>query len=133
MAQQTRLEQEGIDKRNETMRGNVFYSVKEAEKNYSDKHDTARTHDDDKHILGKGTGHGGHTYVVPGESKSKTMINKSNFDTENGGGAYDIHGRNNVGGRNFLKKISKYGPDKQYGIGSIDTSANIEEGQYRIG
>jgi hypothetical protein len=126
MGQQVKLEKEAIAKRNELALKNDFSKNGEE---YSSLHDTALTHNDDKHALGKGSGHGGHTYATPGVSK--TMINRDQFDTENGGGAYDIHGRNNVGGRNYLKKISIYNQDRQYGINSIDMSANIKDGQYR--
>ena len=43
----------------------------------------------------------------------------------NGGGLYDIEGRNGVGGRNFLMNISKYNANNEYGVNSVDTSANL--------
>lgn len=129
MGQQSRLEQEGISKRKETIIKNDFSSKTEP---YSDSHELARTHDDQNHPLGKGTGEGGHTYTIPDGRKSKTAIDRSQFNTENGGGSFDKFGRNNSGGRNFLQKISLYGPDKQYGPDSIVCDENINDGQVVI-
>ena len=55
----------------------------------------------------------------------------SNFDTSanNAGGIYDIEGRNGVGGRNYLKAISKYNEENQYGVNSVNTALNILDGQ----
>ena len=62
------------------------------------------------------------------------MMDYSNFDTEssNIGGSYDINGRNGVGGRNFLKTISIYNEENQYGPNLIDTTANEQDGQIII-
>jgi hypothetical protein len=58
------------------------------------------------------------------------LINYSNLDTTAGGGAYDIHGRNGVGGRNRLMTYNIYNNDNAYGPDSVDSSMNIEDGQY---
>lgn len=126
---QSRLEQEAISKRKEIFAGEDFSPKTDP---YSAEHDTALTHDDDKHEKGKGTGEGGHTFSVPG-SGSKTAIDRSQFNTEDGGGSFDKFGRNNTGGRKWLQTIGLYGPDRQYGTNSIRTDANIADGQYAGG
>ena len=62
---------------------------------------------------------------------TKSMMDYSNFDTkaDNIGGSYDINGRNGVGGRTFLKNISIYNEENEYGVNSVDTTANVEDGQ----
>ena len=89
---------------------------------YSELHPDALS---DNQPLGKGTGHGGHTHSVPDYDK-KSRIDYSSFDTsDNSGGLYDKEGFRGVGGRNFLKNISKYGPNEhEYPYSSINTSAN---------
>lgn len=118
---QTCLEKTGIEKRAEALVRNDYNRTDE----YSVLHKDALSDGDP---LGKGTGHGGHTHSVPDCSKPSS-ISYSNFDTENGGGKYDIEGRNGVGGRNFLQTINKYGPNNEYGANLIDTSANVADGQ----
>ena len=49
-----------------------------------------------------------------------------------GGGLYDIEGRNGVGGRRFLMNISKYNANNEYGVNSVDTSANLADGQIKF-
>ena len=121
---QTCLEKKGIESRNETLVRNDYSKVDE----YSDKHKNALSDGD---VKGKGTGHGGHTHSVPDCTKPSS-IDYSNFDTEHGGGRYDIDGRNGIGGRNFLKNISVYNETFEYGANLVDTSANVADGQIRI-
>ena len=121
---QTCLEKKGIDARHEQIVRNDY--------NISDEY--SATHPDalsDGDAQGKGTGHGGHTYSIPDCTKP-TVINYSNFDTENGGGLYDIEGRNGIGGRNFLLTINKYNREDEYGAHLVDTSLNVADGQIRI-
>ena len=59
--------------------------------------------------------------------------NYSNFDTTNGGGCYDIKGRNGIGGRDRAMSISIYNQENQYGPTSVNTEKNIEDGQYFVG
>lgn len=125
MGKQTCLESKGISSRHENILRNDYSQNDE----YSALHKDALSDGDP---LGKGTGHGGHGHYLPDCSKGQTMIDYSNFDTENGGGLYDIEGRNGVGGRNFLKNISLYNENDQYGSNSVDTTANQLEGQYVI-
>lgn len=121
---QTCLEKKGIEARNETLVRNDYSKVDE----YSALHKNALSDGD---VKGKGTGHGGHTHSVPDCTKPKA-IDYSNFDTEHGGGLYDIEGRNGVGGRNFLKNISVYNETFEYGPNLVDTTENVKDGQIRI-
>lgn len=100
---------------------------------YSDSHEDAISNPDDANkALGKGTNSGGHQHYVPDSTRSSSTYNYNNIDTNNGGGGYDIHGRNEVGGRNRLLNINIYNKNNSYGPDSVDTSANIDEGQYVI-
>jgi hypothetical protein len=121
---QTCLEVKGIEARNESLIRNDYTRMDE----YSALHPDALSNGDP---LGKGTGHGGHTHSVPDCTKPSS-IDYSNFDTENAGGIYDIEGRNGVGGRNFLKTISVFNENYEYGANLVDTSANVADGQIVI-
>lgn len=121
---QTCLEKRGIDARQEQIIRND-YNRNDV---YSETHPNALSNGD---VKGKGTGSGGHLFSIPDCNKPST-INYSNFNTDGGGGLYDIEGRNGVGGRNFLMNISKYNKENQYGAHLIDTSANVADGQIRI-
>ena len=127
MAKQTCLEKVGIEKSHDTIIKNDY----NIEDQYSQLHKDALSDGDP---LGKGSGHGGHTHYVPDCDKPSSMMDYSNFDTEssNIGGSYDINGRNGVGGRNFLKTISIYNEENQYGPNLIDTTANQQDGQIII-
>ena len=126
---QSALEAKGMEeRRNELVRSD--YGKNDA---YSASHEDALSHPDDpEKVLGKGTNSGGHQHYTPDHSKPSTLINYSNLDTSNGGGYYDIHGRNEQGGRERLLKINNYGKDNPYGPNSVDTSANVGDGQYVI-
>lgn len=128
MAKQSRLEEEAIILRKETLVKNDYQT---GDTEYNEKHSNALSHDDENHPLGKGTGSGGHTYSIPNSNKSKTMY-EYQIDTQNGGGSYDKFGRNGVGGRQRSQIINLYSPDKAYGPDSIDTSANINDGQFSL-
>ena len=121
---QTSLEKKAIELRQESKVRNDY-----------DKSDVySITHKDalsDGDIKGKGTGHGGHTHSIPDANKPST-INYGTFDTNGGGNLYDIDGVKGKGGRNFLTTISKYNKENEYGINSIDTSANLSDGQIII-
>ena len=124
MATQSYLEKIGIETRQETIVRNDY----DRESEYSVLHSDALSNGDPQ---GKGTGLGGHTFSIPDHTKP-TSISYSNFDTVNGGGLYDIEGRNGVGGRNFLQTISKYNRETQYGKNAVDTSANLADGQVKF-
>lgn len=121
---QTNLEKKGITARNDSSVKNTY----DKEGQYSLEHENALSNGK---VKGKGTGRGGHTHSVPDASKPST-VDYSNFSPNDGGGLYDINGHNGIGGREFLKTISLYGPENEYGAHLIDTSANLVDGQIMI-
>ena len=121
MAKQSALEAKAIETRRETLVRNDYDRSEE----YSILHSDALSNGDP---LGKGTGMGGHTHSTPDFSKPSS-ISYSNFDTFNGGGLYDIEGRNGIGGRNFLTTINKYNSANEYGPNSVDMAENLADGQ----
>lgn len=129
MTKQSNLEKKAIEERNEEIIRNDYDYNDE----YSSTHEDALTHPEstDK-PFGKGTGHGGHTYFLPDSNKSKDQINYSNFDTFNGGGSYDIYGKEGVSGRQTLTTINLYSSDNAYGINSVDTTKNQMDGQFIV-
>lgn len=123
---QTCLEKRGMEERhNEIVRSD--YNI---EDEYSAKHKDAISDGD---ALGKGTRHGGHGHFLPDCNMNTNTYNYSNFDTTNGGGCYDIKGRNGIGGRDRAMSISIYNQENQYGPTSVNTEKNIEDGQYFVG
>ena len=122
---QTCLEKRGIPARARALTRND-YNINDQ---YSNTHPDALSNGDPQ---GKGTGSGGHTHSVPNCDLPSTMIDYSNFDTENGGGQYDIEGRNEIGGRNRLMTINIYNKENQYGPALVDTSLNVADGQVVI-
>lgn len=132
MAQQSNLEKNGLSKRKEQTQVRDHYNFNKTNP-YSENHELAKTHNDKGHPWGKGTGEGGHTYTTPNWEKSKTAIDRSQFNTESGGGSHDIFGINDYGGRSFLQRINLYGPDREYGVESISSEENINDGQVVIG
>lgn len=121
---QSCLEVKGIERRQEELVRNDYTREEE----YNATHPDAISDGDPQ---GKGSGYGGHTHYVPDCTKPESLIDYSNFDTHstNIGGSYDINGRNGVGGRNFLKAISVYNEEHQYGLNSVDTTMNVQDGQ----
>lgn len=122
---QSCLEKRGIEERhNEIVRSD--YNI---EDQYSSAHKDAISDGD---ALGKGTNHGGHTHFLPDCSKPTTMIDYSNFDTVNGGGLYDIEGRNDIGGRKRAMGYSLYNQENQYSANLVNTEENLRQGQYQM-
>lgn len=122
---QSCLEKRGIEERHvEIVRND--YNI---ENPYSSTHPDALSDGDP---MGKGTGHGGHTASIPDCTKPTTTIDYSNFDTFNGGGLYDIEGRNGIGGRKRAMASSLYNQDYQYNSNLINTELNLNEGQYQM-
>ena len=119
---QTCLEKRGIPARASALTRNDYNKFDE----YNETHPDALSNGDPQ---GKGTGYGGHTHSIPNCNLPTSMIDYSNFDTEGGGGLYDIEGRNEIGGRNRLMAISMYNKENQYGLGLVDTSLNVADGQ----
>ena len=123
---QTCLEKRGMEERHQE----ITRSDYNIENQYGPTHPDAISDGDPQ---GKGTGHGGHTHFLPDCTKPTTLINYSNFDSENGGGYFDIEGRNGISGRKRALAISMYNKEIQYGPTLVDTSANVAEGQYYFG
>ena len=123
---QTCLEKRGMEERQQE----ITRSDYNIENQYSVTHKDAISDGD---AQGKGTGHGGHTHFLPDCTKPTTTIDYSNFDTENGGGYYDIEGRNGISGRKRAMATSLYNKEEQYGPTAVDTSANVADGQYYFG
>lgn len=123
---QTCLEKRGITERHQE----ITRSDYNIENQYGATHKDAISDGD---ALGKGTNHGGHSHYLPDCTKPTGQINYSNFDTENGGGCYDIKGRNGVGGRERALATSMYNKETQYGANLVNTTANVNEGQYFFG
>ena len=123
---QTCLEKRGIDERNEE----IVRSDYNAENPYGPTHPDAISDGDPQ---GKGTGHGGHNAWLPDCTKPTNMIDYSNFDTVNGGGVYDIKGRNGMGGRERSLDRSMYNQEVQYGANLVNTAENVAQGQYYVG
>jgi len=121
---QSCLEKRGIEERSvEIVRSD--YNI---ENQYGSSHVDALSNGD---IHGKGTGHGGHTHYLPDCNKPTSTIDYSNFDTLNGGGLYDIEGRNDVGGRKKAINSSLYNHEKQYSANLVNTEINLRQGQYQ--
>lgn len=123
---QSCLEKRGMEERHQE----IVRSDYNIENPYSATHNDALSDGD---VQGKGTGHGGHTAWLPDCTKPTTTINYSNFDTTNGGGYYDIKGRNGIGGRERALASSLYNKETPYGANLIDTEKNQQEGQYVFG
>lgn len=118
---QTCLEKRGMDERHrEIVRSE--YNINDQ---YGVTHSNALSNGD---VKGKGTG-GSHTHWLPDCTKPRDFIDYSNFDTVNGGGLYDIEGRNGVGGRKKALVSSLYNENFQYGAKLVNTAENIAEGQ----
>lgn len=122
---QSCLEKRGIEERKKE----IVRSDYNIENQYSSTHEDALSNGKP---LGKGTGHGGHTAWLPDCSKPTTTINYSNFDTFNGGGVYDIEGRNDIGGRLKLISSSLYNYTNEYSANLVDTEKNLLDGQIQI-
>lgn len=120
----------GVPVRGDVTTSNILNNTYNASDEYSALHKDALADGD---VKGRGTGHGGHTHTIPDYTKSKTMFDYSNIDTsDKAGNAYDKHGRNGVGGREFLTTINIYSAANEYSANIIDTSKNVAEGQVVI-
>ena len=122
---QSCLEKKGIESRQE----HLVRSDYNKEDSYSATHKDAISDGD---VLGKGTLSGGHGHWLPDCNKPKTEIDYSNFDTTQGGGLYDIEGRNGIGGRERLMTYCLYNQENEYSAKLIDTTENQNDGQYVV-
>ena len=103
---QSCLEKRGIEERN----NEIVRSDYNIENQYGASHKDAISDGD---AQGKGTNHGGHTHSLPDCNKGVTTIDYSNFDTENGGGYYDIEGRNDINRRKKAMASSLYNKENK--------------------
>lgn len=95
---------------------------------YSDKHPNARNINEGDDSRGKGTGSSGHGHWLPDCTGELGIINYSNFDTD----VHDNAGnRADNDARNIALTRSKYNRDAQYSADLVDTSMNVDEGQYK--
>ena len=122
---QTCLEKRGMEERHQEITRSDYNSTNP----YGATHKDALSDGDPQ---GKGSGHQGHTAYLPDCTKPTTTIDYSNFDTVNGGGLYDIKGRNGISGRERAMASSLYNKETPYGLNLIDTIHNQEEGQYAV-
>lgn len=132
---QSRLEEEGILKRDELQHKNRYYNDVAAnlKEEYSQGHKDAISNGDP---LGKGANQS-MRFSIPDRKASKTAIDRSNFittesDAQSIGGKYDIYGYGSIegkSGRIYLEGINLYNPRNEYGSLSVDTSQNVLDGQ----
>ena len=142
MAEQSRLENIGITKRDELVTKNDYANNKVGEE-YSESHKDALADGDPK---GKGSGISmGYAVADPDSfSVDKTgmrsqRINYSNLITHESqtriiGGDYDRNGRSDLSrsGRRQLQDMNKYGDGHEYGADAVDTTQNVLAGQYKV-
>lgn len=76
---------------------------------------------------GKGVNMAGHQFTLPDHNLVGAGISRSNFNSDNGGGEYDIHGYGGHDGRLAQTTHNIYSKVNQY-PGTIDESGNV--GQY---
>jgi len=131
MGKQTCLEKAGINERhNEIVRSD--YNI---EDQYSSAHKDAISDDE-----AQGKGHPtikGHTHWLPNcNGTASNMIKYDNFATSPSdqiGGLYDRKGRAGIPGREEQMARSIYNYEESYGPTSVDTTANVNDGQYFVG
>ena len=134
-AKTSRLDNEAKTYRNEKV-GKLDKYVSEINE-YSKDNDSARSHNDESHPHGKGTGTD-MSYAVRNTDAPKTQINYSNVKTDDAGGSYDRFGTKGVqgafqgdSGRAFLEKVNIYGKDNAYGQDSVDIDTSVR-GQFIV-
>ena len=120
MAEQSRLEQEGINYRQTRVLNKDRYQRDLNE--YGAGHPDAMSDGD---VRGKDVEDSVYTYLVPNKNESKTSY-KETVRTDAGGNSVDINKRKGD------SLINMYSDNAQYGIDSIDMSQNIAEGQIEI-
>ena len=126
MIQQTNLERLSMDERhNELIRAEYTADNNE----YSVSHPDALTPDSPNASgkeKGKGTGTPMGYNTLPETKNTNSPINYSTINTGNGGGTVDIKKRNEA----FVKNL--FSATNEYSKNSVDTSANIADGQIVI-
>jgi hypothetical protein len=139
MAKQSNLENIAIQERTEELIHSSFDYNEENQYNASHKDALA---DGDK--KGKGTGDSLSALSIPGTKGTHATSTKMgiavNTDTS-AGNLYDTDGTKGVqgafqgdAGRKYLMSgsLNLYTPNNEYGVNSIDTSANVAAGQYTV-
>lgn len=121
---QSCLEKSGIVERHDEIIRNKYNNVDA----YSATHQDAVSDGD---VQGKGTLSGGHGASLP-DCSLKGIIDYSNFNTQSGGGFYDIEGRNDIGGRKKAMASLLYGPENPYGANRVITMMNQKDGQITL-
>ena len=126
-SKQSRLESEAIPHREGLLIRNDY---QEGDHEYSEAHPDAMATGDP---LGKGTGVPLGVAPRPGSVDSKA-ISYSNMNTIDGGGQYDVEGRDSVGksGRVQLMAMNLYNKENYYDTDSVDTTENRNRGQYFV-
>lgn len=126
---QSNLEIKGREERNKE----ISHSHYDKNRFYSESHEDAISNPSDTNKpLGKGTGNGGHQNYKPNSNMPSTGYYYDSLNTSEGGGSYDIYGKDGKSGRERLTNFNIYNKSNSYGPNSIDTSLNIEEGQYSL-
>jgi len=144
MAVQSRLENIGISKRTDLIQKNDYADDNVISgKEYDENHADAMSDGD---ALGKGSGQSmgfavanpGSFYITPAgvrvqQMDYSTLVTKES-PTQTVGGEYDRNGRQGLShsGRNTLIGMNRYQEGNEYGEQSVDTSANILQGQYKV-
>lgn len=142
MSEQSRLENIGINKREELVLKND-YADETIGREYNENHEDAKSDGDPQ---GKGTGVSmGFAVAKPEDfsvgkdgvrTQKMSYSNLITHETENQtiGGSYDRLGRGGIShsGRLQLQTMNKYSEGKEYGPNSVDTTANLLLGQYKV-
>lgn len=119
---QTCLESISMEERKEEMVRSDYQRTNQ----YSATHNDALATGD---AQGKGTGHGGHTHWLPNCSGTLGVFDYSNFDTNASSGAGNDDDND---ARTTAMARSLYTYENTYSARSVDTSANVAEGQYQV-
>lgn len=118
----TCLEKRSMEERHEEIIRNNYT----ADNQYNATHPDALATGD---AQGKGTGHGGHSHWLPDCNAQPNVFNYSNFDTDPASGAgNDVD--NEKRKENMVRSL--YSSENQYTEATVDTSANVREGQYVV-
>ena len=119
---QTCLEKVSMEERKEEIVRSDYQSTNK----YTSTHNDALATGD---AQGKGTGHGGHTHWLPNCNGTLGVFDYSNFDTSPKSGAGN-NDDNTARDTAFARSLYHY--DSTYSAKSVDTSANVADGQYQI-
>lgn len=98
------------------------------ENQYNAQHPDALSNGDTQ---GKGTANGGHSYWLP---DCRSYIGTSTFRYDDFDTAVSSNAGNNADNEARTTSLARsmYNAENQYSARSVDTSANLREGQYRL-